>query len=199
MIALADVEIVLASTSRYRRELLSRLTGNFLCRPPRTDETPLPREQPAALAARLAEAKARAVAADCAGAVVIGSDQVAEVDGIILGKPHTAANARAQLAACSAREVVFHTGICVLDTRTGQPRPYTALDRTCARFRQLEADTIARYVAREQPLDCAGSFKCEGLGIALFERIETGDPTALIGLPLIALSRLLREAGIEPI
>jgi septum formation protein len=199
MIALSDVELVLASTSRYRKELLSRLRGDFQCRAPGADETPLPNEPAAALAMRLASAKARAVAAHCAGAVVIGSDQVAELDSRILGKPHTAENAHAQLTACSGREVVFHTGIAVLDKRTTDGKEFIALDTTRVQFRALSEATIARYIEREKPLDCAGSFKCEGLGIALFERIESNDPTALIGLPLIALCQLLREAGIEPL
>lgn len=197
MMPLADVDLVLASTSRYRRELLARLTPHFRALAPQVDESALPDEAPLALACRLAEAKARAVAARAAGAIVIGSDQVADLDGRLLGKPGTIENARAQLAACSGREVAFHTAICLIDARTTSTRAYAAIDTTRVSFRQLAADEIARYVARQQPLDCAGSFKAEGLGIALFEHIESIDPTALIGLPLIALCRLLREAGIE--
>ncbi len=125
---------------------------------------------------------------------MIGSDQVAERDGLILDKPGTVERARAQLAACSGRKVHFHTALCLLDTRSGQDRIH--VDHTLVCFRSLDATEIARYVEREQPLDCAGSFKCEGLGISLFERIDNEDPSALIGLPLIALARLLREAGI---
>ena len=124
---------------------------------------------------------------------MIGSDQVAELDGRPIGKPGTAERAREQLAASSGRTLVFHTAVCVVDTRSGAVN--AAIDRTEVVFRPLSADEIARYVERENPIDAAGSFKAEGAGIALFERIESTDPTALIGLPLIALSRLLRGAG----
>ncbi|GAP64933.1 MAF protein [Mizugakiibacter sediminis] len=188
--------IVLASTSRYRAELLRRVLPRFEQQAPGVDETALPGETPQACATRLAAAKARAVAARCPQALVIGSDQVAELDGAMLGKPGSAANARAQLAACAGREVRFHTALCVVDTRGAALRDCSALDLTRVHFRVLDAAEIDRYVAREQPLDAAGSFKSEGLGIALFERIDSEDPTALIGLPLIALCRLLRKAGL---
>jgi len=191
----AVVDLVLASTSHYRRELLARLVPSFRVQAPLVDEAALANESPFALAARLAEAKARAVAMSCDAALIIGSDQVAELDGRTLGKPGSIAAARVQLAACSGREVDFHTALCVVDTRSGTSTLHAAVDRTRVAFRTLDAATIERYIEREQPLDCAGSFKCEGLGIALFERIETVDPTALIGLPLIALARLLRECG----
>jgi septum formation protein len=191
------VDLVLASTSRYRRELLTRLVPSFRVQAPLVDEAALANESPLALATRLAEAKASAVTAGCADAVVIGSDQVAELDGRALGKPGSIAAARAQLAACSGREVDFHTALCVIDARAGTSTVHAAVDRTRVVFRTLDAATIERYVEREQPLDCAGSFKCEGLGIALFERIETSDPTALVGLPLIALAHLLRACDIE--
>lgn len=199
MSALADVDLVLASTSRYRRELLARLTSNARAIAPHVDESPLPMETPVALATRLAAAKATEVAARTPGALVIGSDQVADLDGTILGKPGTVDNACTQLAACSGRDVVFHTAICLIDTRVLPARPHAAIDTTRVRFRQLSSDEIARYVGRERPLDCAGSFKAEALGIALFERIESTDPTGLIGLPLIALCRLLRDAGVAVI
>ncbi|HZY33926.1 MAG TPA: Maf family nucleotide pyrophosphatase [Rhodanobacter sp.] len=186
--------IVLGSTSRYRAELLRRLLADFEQAAPGTDEAPLPDEAPAARALRLAIAKATAVAREYPDALVIGSDQVAELDGLVLDKPGTAQCARAQLAVSSGREVHFHTALCLLDTRNG--RRHTHVDQTRVRFRTLDAAEIARYVEREQPLDCAGSFKCEGLGISLFEAIDNRDPSALIGLPLIALARLLREAGI---
>lgn len=186
--------IVLASTSRYRAELLRRLLADFEQCAPGTDEAALPGEAPAARAARLAAAKAAAVAAPLDNALVIGSDQVAVLDGAILDKPGSVAHARAQLAASAGRVVHFHTGLCLLDTRSGREQLH--VDHTRVHFRTLGAAEIARYVARELPLDCAGSFKCEGLGISLFERIENDDPSALIGLPLIALARLLREAGI---
>ncbi|MDW2981105.1 Maf family nucleotide pyrophosphatase [Rhodanobacter sp. KK11] len=187
--------IVLGSTSRYRAELLQRLLPDFEQTAPGTDETPLPDEEPAARALRLAIAKAEAVARNRRDALVIGSDQVAELDGLILDKPGTVERARAQLAASSGREVHFHTALCLLDARDG--RRHTHVDHTRVRFRALGAAEIARYIEREQPLDCAGSFKCEGLGISLFEAIESRDPSALVGLPLIALARLLRMAGIE--
>jgi len=186
--------IVLASTSRYRAELLRRLLPDFEQRAPGTDEAALPGEAPATRAVRLAAAKADAVAAGLAGALVIGSDQVAELDGRVLDKPGSAAQACAQLAASAGRVVHFHTGLCLIDLRSGIAQ--THVDHTRVQFRALDAGEIARYVAREQPLDCAGSFKCEGLGISLFERIENDDPSALIGLPLIALARLLRRVGV---
>ncbi len=187
--------IVLGSTSRYRAELLRRLLADFAQAAPGTDETPRPGEAPAARALRLAIAKAEAVAREYRNALVIGSDQVAEIDGLVLDKPGSTERARAQLAASSGRDVHFHTALCLLDSRDG--RRCTHVDHTRVRFRELDAAEIDRYVEREQPLDCAGSFKCEGLGISLFESIDNRDPSALIGLPLIALARMLREAGIE--
>jgi septum formation protein len=186
--------LILGSTSRYRAELLRRLLPGFEQRAPGTDETALPGEAPAERALRLAVAKAEAAADGQRDALVIGSDQVAELDGRMLDKPGSAEAARAQLAASSGRSVQFHTALCLLDTRDG--RRHVHVDHTRVHFRPLDAAEIARYVERERPLDCAGSFKCEGLGISLFERIENEDPSALIGLPLIALARLLRAAGI---
>jgi septum formation protein len=199
MIPLAAVDLVLASSSRYRRELLARIAPGCRQLAPDVDEAPLPGETPAALAGRLAEAKARAIAARCPGAVVIGSDQVADLAGTILGKPGSVENAQAQLTACSGHPVVFHTAICLMDARNDPARIHVETDTTRVLFRALDASVIARYIASEAPLDCAGSFKAEGLGIALFERIESVDPTALIGLPLIALCRLLRAAGVDPV
>lgn len=187
--------LVLGSTSRYRAELLGRLDLAFEQRAPGTPETEQPGEMPAARAMRLAIAKATDAGNGVADALVIGSDQVAELDGRLLEKPDTAERAHAQLSACSSHIVSFHTALCVFDTASKQSR--THLDLTRVHFRQLQPEAISRYIEREQPLDCAGSFKCEGLGISLFERIENNDPTALIGLPLIALARLLREAGLE--
>ncbi|MBT2749263.1 MULTISPECIES: Maf family nucleotide pyrophosphatase [unclassified Lysobacter] len=184
--------LLLASTSVYRRELLTRLGLPFDVARPDTDETPQPGEAPAALAQRLAVAKAAAVAAQHPQAWVIGSDQVAEFDGRPIGKPGGRDGALAQLAAMSGREVRFVTGLCV--ARHAQA-PLIALDITVVRFRRLSYAEIERYVDAEQPYDCAGSFKSEGLGIALFDAVESSDPTALIGLPLIATARLLREAG----
>jgi len=189
------VDVVLASTSRYRRELLARLIPEFRVVAPQVDETPRTGETPAALARRLAEAKANAVAARCPKALVIGSDQTAELDGRPIGKPGTREAAIAQLTASSGRTLVFHTAICVADSRESPARLHAAADRTDVVFRRLGVEEIARYVDQENPLDAAGSFKSEGAGIALFERIETTDPTALVGLPLIALARLMRAAG----
>jgi septum formation protein len=186
--------LILGSTSRYRAELLQRLRIEFEQRAPGTDEAALPGEAPADRALRLAIAKAEAAAEGIADALVIGSDQVAELDGQILDKPGSPERARDQLAASSGRVVHFHTALCLLDGRSG--RRHTHVDHTRVHFRELADQEIARYVERERPLDCAGSFKCEGLGITLFERIDNEDPTALIGLPLIALARLLRQAGV---
>lgn len=187
--------IVLGSTSHYRAGLLRRLLPDFEQAAPNTDESPRPNEAPAARALRLAIAKAGAAARGYANALVIGSDQVAEVDGLILDKPGTRERACAQLAASSGRIVHFHTALCLFDTR--HDRRCTHVDHTQVRFRALDSAEIVRYVEREQPLDCAGSFKCEGLGISLFDAIDSQDPSALIGLPLIALARLLREAGMD--
>jgi septum formation protein len=185
--------VILASTSHYRAGLLRRLLEHFEQAAPGTDEASLAGEAPAARAARLAEAKARAVAALHPGAVVIGSDQVADLEGTVLDKPGTVHEAHRQLAASSGRSVVFHTAVCVVDANGDA---LSHVDETRVSFRSLTTADIERYVERERPLDCAGSFKCEGLGIALFERIVNEDPTALVGLPLIATSRLLRAAGI---
>lgn len=185
------MSLVLASTSRYRRELLQRLGLPFDCARPEVDETPLNGEGPMALATRLAAAKAADVAARHPGAWVIGSDQVADLNGQPLGKPGKVEAACAQLVAMSGQTVRFHTAISLRRDRES----LAALDLTEVHFRALDSQEIARYVATEQPLDCAGSFKCEGLGISLFEAIDNRDPTALVGLPLIALCGLLRRAG----
>ena len=186
--------IVLASTSRYRAELLHRLLDDFEQIAPDVDEQPLSGEAPAARAARLAAAKATAVSAKHRDAVVIGSDQVAALGDAILHKPGSRDNAHEQLRASSGNVVHFHTGLCVCDGCDGRLQSYT--DETRVVFRTLSDEEIRRYLAREHPLDCAGSFKSEGAGIALFERIESADPTALVGLPLIALARLLRASNI---
>lgn len=183
--------LMLGSTSPYRRDLLQRLGLPFDCARPDVDETPRTGELPQALAIRLATAKARDVATRHPGTWVIGSDQVAELDGQPIGKPGHRAGAIAQLTAMSGRMVRFHTAL----TLARDDDALDALDRTDVQLRVLDAATIARYVDAEQPFDCAGSFKCEGLGIALFERIRSDDPTALVGLPLIATARLLRAAG----
>lgn len=185
--------LVLASTSPYRRALLARLALPFEALRPDVDETPLPGEMPLALARRLAAAKAEAVGRGMPDAWVIGSDQVADLDGRALGKSGNRAAAIAQLQAMSGRAVRFHTAVCV---RRGEDA-VLATDTTTVRFRSLAVDEIARYVDAERPFDCAGSFKVEGLGIALFDSVVSDDPTALVGLPLIATARLLRRAGFE--
>lgn len=186
--------IVLASTSRYRAELLQRIIHDFERIAPQTDEAPLPGESPRTRAMRLAAAKAHAVAVTQDDALVIGSDQVAALGNTVLHKPGNNQTAREQLRASSGNYVDFFTGVCVEYSHDGHQQ--ATVDHTRVHFRQLDDAEIDRYLALERPLDCAGSFKSEGAGIALFERIETADPTALIGLPLIALARMLRAAGI---
>jgi septum formation protein len=185
--------IVLASTSRYRRALLERLGMPFECADPMANEAALAGESVAATALRLAEAKARAVALRFPDALVVGSDQVASCEGERLEKPGNHANAMRQLAAVSGRTADFDTAVVVIDTRTGKKGGKVVGCRVT--FRVLTAAQIENYLRIEQPYDCAGSAKVEGLGITLIERIETEDPTALIGLPLIALTQLLAEAG----
>ena len=184
--------LVLASTSPYRRELLQRLRLPFDTAAPTTDETPRPGESPVALAIRLAEAKARGVADTVPDAWVLGSDQVAALGSRLLGKPGGPDQALAQLLAMSGQRVEFLTAISLLHS---DGRNLQALDTTVVHMRPLDAAVARRYLDAEQPYDCAGSFKAEGLGIALFESIESQDPTGLIGLPLIATARLLRQAG----
>jgi septum formation protein len=187
--------LVLASGSRYRRELLARLGLPFESSAPDVDETPEPGELPAALAARLALAKAKSIRR--ADAIVIGSDQVASLDGRLLGKPGNHAAALDQLEACQGREAVFHTAVCV---STDHGRTINEhVDLTRVRFRQRSRAELSRYLDREPAYDCAGGFKAEGLGIALFEAIESHDPTALIGLPMIWLAEALRTAGLDPL
>ena len=186
--------LILASTSPYRRSLLERLGRPFDVVAPDVDETPLADEPPRALAARLARAKASAVAAGAPGALVIGSDQVASLDGRTLGKPGREDAAVAQLTAMSGREVSFYTAVAL--AADGGRVCGEALDHTRVCLRDLGAREVRDYVARDRPLDCAGAFRCEGLGIALFRAIHCDDPTALVGLPLIAVCRLLREAGV---
>lgn len=187
--------IILASTSRYRAAMLRRLTDDFGQIAPGVNETVRVDEAPGERAERLATLKAQDVATRTSDAIVIGSDQVAALERGILHKPGNMANAREQLRASSGNVVDFYTAVCVVDAANGQQG--RALDHTRVVLRSLGGNDIERYLAREQPLDCAGSFKVEGAGIALCERIESDDPTALIGLPLIALARLLREAGVD--
>lgn len=189
--------LILASTSRYRRELLQRLRLEFEVQAPGVDETAQPGETPPALALRLALAKARAVASRHADAVVIGSDQVADLDGRAIGKPHTHERAAEQLAKMSGRRVTFHTAVAVV-------RPERAFERALlapvtVRFRHLGSAEIERYLRLDQPYDCAGSARSESLGVALLDAIDSDDPTALVGLPLIRTCALLREAGLDPL
>jgi len=191
----AGMKIVLASTSRYRRELLKRLQIPFSAVSPGVDEVPLAGELPEAMATRLATAKALAVASDHPDAIIIGCDQVAVSSGKILGKPGNHANAVRQLRKLSGHDAFFYTALCVHDARNG--RTATRVVPCRVKFRVLDDDTIRRYLEREQPYDCAGSAKSEGLGIALIERMEGEDPNALVGLPLIALVDLLGELGVQ--
>ena len=189
--------LILASTSPYRRSLLERLKLPFECQAPDADETPLTYEAPVDLVYRLALAKARAVSRANQAATVIGSDQVASLDGAILGKPGNHNAATGQLRACSGREVNFFTGLAVVSENSGfqqvHVEPFTVV------FRDLSDAMIDNYLHLEQPYDCAGSFKCEGLGIVLFSRLRGDDPTALEGLPLISLVSMLDAAGISPL
>lgn len=195
MPASAPPRLVLASTSLYRRELLARLRLAFEVQAPQVDETPAAGEAPALLAERLALAKARDVASRHPDAVIIGSDQVAELDGMPIGKPGSHERAVAQLRAMRGRVVLFHTAVAVLRPSLG----YEGLRRVAVRvrFRDLGDAEIEAYLRAERPYDCAGSAKSEGLGIVLLEAIESDDPTALIGLPLIATAALLRAAGLD--
>ncbi len=194
MSASASFALVLASTSRYRRELLARLALPFETAAPDVDETPRVGEAPRELALRLALEKAQAVAARKPQAIVIGSDQVADLHGQPLGKPGTHERAAAQLARMSGQTVLFHTAVAVVQASRGFAQ--SSLATVTVRFRTLDAATIERYLLAEQPYDCAGSAKSEGLGIALLQAIESDDPTALIGLPLIRTAQLLRAAGL---
>lgn len=188
------IPIILASGSRYRRDLLGRLGLAFESWSPDIDERALPREKPRETAERLARAKARAAGGRHPGSLIIGCDQVAEVAGEALGKPGTLEKARAQLLRLSGQEALFHTGLCLLHAPSG--REHARIVTTDVAFRRLDAAEIERYLAREPALDCAGSAKSEGLGIALLARLGGSDPTALVGLPLIALCEMLRAEGI---
>ncbi|MEO5881096.1 MAG: Maf family nucleotide pyrophosphatase [Caldimonas sp.] len=189
--------LVLASTSRYRSELLQRLRLSFTVRAPGVDEVALPGESPRDLALRLALAKADAVADLDRDAVVIGSDQVADLDGVAIGKPDDHARATAQLRSMRGRTVIFHTAVAVACVESGFRAAEVA--PVTVRFRDLSDAEIEHYLRAEEPYDCAGSAKAETLGIALLEAIESDDPTALVGLPLIRTCALLRQAGIDPL
>ncbi|MCQ2993925.1 Maf-like protein [Pseudomonas syringae] len=187
--------LLLASSSPYRRELLARLRLPFVCASPDIDESHLPNEGPIELVRRLAEEKARALAAAYPGHLIIGSDQVAVLDGRILGKPHTFERAREQLSAASGSSVMFLTGLALFNSSTGGCQvdyvPFTVHMRT------LDQASIERYLRAEQPYDCAGSFKAEGLGVSLFRSTEGGDATSLVGLPLIRLVDMLIKEGVQ--
>jgi len=193
----ATPRLILASSSAYRRELLGRLRLPFDVMLPDIDESPLPGEAPDSTALRLARAKAQAVAGRAPGSVVIGSDQVATLDGEQIGKPGNHANALAQLQKMRGRRVIFHTALCLWDSRAAALTGGAQLEnvQTVVTFRDLPDAELDAYLRIEQPYDCAGSAKNEGLGIAILERIDSSDPTALTGLPLIALTGMLRKAG----
>ncbi len=187
--------LVLASTSPYRAQLLTRLGLPFETASPEVDERARPDEAPEALVTRLAQAKAEAVAPAHPDSLIIGSDQVAVIDGEILGKPGSHDKALEQLRRAAGRSVTFHTGLCLLDSRSGRHQALCEPFRV--HFRELSDEQLQRYLERERPYDCAGSFKSEGLGITLFRRLEGDDPNALVGLPLIRLVELLGNVGVE--
>lgn len=193
--ALPSKDLILGSTSRYRRELLARLSLPFEVEAPDVDESPLPDESPQALATRLALAKAQAVAWRFPRAVVIGSDQVADLHGLALGKPGTHERATQQLRLMRGQTVIFHTALAVVCHESGFMEQDVAQVRV--QFRNVTDSEIENYLQTEKPYDCAGSAKSEGLGIALLDRIDSDDPTALIGLPLIRTARMIRAAGVR--
>ncbi|MDP0587894.1 MAG: nucleoside triphosphate pyrophosphatase [Candidatus Endonucleobacter bathymodioli] len=189
------MKLVLASSSKYRRMLLKTLKIPFEHHSPEIDETPLAKESAQALAERLAIQKAKAVVNTYPSHLIIGSDQTASINGILLGKPYNKQQATKQLSLCSGQQVTFFSGLCLLNSKTGlsqhQCLPFQV------DFRHLSPQQISYYIDEEQPLDCVGSFKCEGLGIALFEKLSGNDPNILIGLPLIALTSMLRNESID--
>lgn len=185
--------LVLASGSHYRAQLLKNIGLSPQCQPPNIDENPLANEGPAELAGRLAEAKAERIAGQCGDALVIGSDQVADLQGHILGKPGSRERAIEQLSRCAGKTLVFHTGLCLINTRNA--RRHRCVERFAVSFRPLTQQQIIRYVDAEPALDCAGSFKMEGLGISLFRSLHGSDPNTLIGLPLIRLIDFLNAEG----
>ncbi|MCL1048886.1 Maf-like protein [Shewanella abyssi] len=187
--------LILASTSPFRKQLLDKLNLSFSCCSPEVDETPLENESPQDLVLRLAKLKAAAGAAQFTEGVVIGSDQVAVIDNKIIGKPLNRETAIEQLSQSSGQSITFYTGLALQDIKSGQVE--AIVEPFIVHFRALSQKAISRYVDIEQPFYCAGSFKCEGLGIALFERLEGKDPNTLVGLPLISLIDLLHRQGIE--
>ncbi len=191
------MKLLLASSSSYRQSLLQRLGLAFQSQSPDIDESPLPDESPSQLVRRLSLNKAQALASQHLDALIIASDQVAQFQKQILGKPHTIERAIEQLSSFSGHLVTFHTGLCLLNARTGDYQldsiPFTV------HFRNLTEDKIRFYINEEKPLDCAGSFKCEGLGISLFTKMTGDDPNSLIGLPLIRLTEMLINEGVDPL
>ncbi|MDT7524872.1 MULTISPECIES: Maf family protein [Idiomarinaceae] len=191
------MNLVLASTSPFRKALLEKIIPTFTVAAPEVDETPLAGETAPALVERLAQAKAKALASQYPQHWLIGSDQVAVVNGEIVGKPHTVANAIKQLQAAQGKSVTFYTGLALYDSHTGAMQ--SCVEPFVVHFRELSLAEIEGYIALEQPLRCAGSFKSEGLGISLFERLEGDDPNSLIGLPLLRLLQMLRQWGYNPL
>jgi len=189
--------LILASTSPYRRVLLEKLGVTFECAAPNVDESPQPCESPRHLVVRLAQEKAKSLAARFPDHLIIGSDQVCVLDGIITGKPHTEENARQQLLKARGSIVTFYTGLALYNSSTGHLQ--TECEPFDVHFRHLSEQEIDDYVRKERPLNCAGSFKSEGLGIALFERLDGRDPNALVGLPLITLCQMLRRENYNPL
>lgn len=194
---MTNPKILLASSSIYRRQLLQKLGLTFDWASPDIDESHQQGESPAQLVHRLAESKARRLASAYPNHLIIGSDQVATLDNHILGKPHTHINAVAQLRSFRQREVTFLTGLCLFNPTTNCTQ--TSVESYKVRFRNLSDEQIENYLHREQPYNCAGSFKAEGLGICLFEQLAGDDPNTLIGLPLIALTRMLANEGVDPL
>ncbi|WP_039028926.1 Maf family protein [Leclercia adecarboxylata] len=189
--------LILASTSPYRRMLLEKLGVPFECAAPDVDESPQPGESPRHLVVRLAQEKAKSLAARFPDHLIIGSDQVCVLDGIITGKPHTEENARQQLLKARGSIVTFYTGLALYNSATGHLQ--TECEPFDVHFRHLSEQEIEDYVRKERPLNCAGSFKSEGLGIALFDRLDGRDPNTLVGLPLIALCQMLRREHCNPL
>ena len=194
---MSDFKLLLASSSPFRRQVLNKLRIPFECASPDIDETPLPGEKPQQYVERLAVEKAQALAEQFSDHWIIGSDQCSVVDGKICGKPHTVEKAQQQLKLSSGNAVHFYTGICLLNAKTGEHQSVT--EPFSVHFRELDDEEIKRYIELEMPLKCAGSFMVEGLGINLFEKLEGRDENSLIGLPLIALLQLMRNAGLNPL
>jgi len=192
---MTNTPLILASSSPFRRELLNKFQQEYQCISPDIDETPLKNETPADLSLRLSVEKAKAVAANLDNGLIIASDQVAEVDGNPLGKPHTKENAVKQLMSMSGKTVTFHTGLCLLNAETGKQQ--SLVEPFYVTFRDITEEQASNYVDKEDVLKCAGSFKSEALGIALFEKLEGEDPNTLIGLPLIKLVRMLENEGVS--